>query len=216
MIVLCIESSSDPTVIGLVDDSTLLKEVLLEDRDQLASAIAQLLAECGKKVEEIDAIAIGIGPGSFTGLRVGLAYAKGLARALTIPIWPVSSLQVLASNAIGQYNSIIAFTPARKGQAHAQRFSGKDLSDETEAAVVEYESMRDMANEGTAIVGPAIHKLEPDVYSSLEKYIPQDSTMHRAHAEKLARLARDHWQNITAPDAGTLVPVYGMDFGKKL
>jgi tRNA A37 threonylcarbamoyladenosine modification protein TsaB len=137
-----------------------------------------------------------------------------MARALSIPIWPVSSLKILASNAVGQYDSVIAFTPARKGQAHSQKFSGRDLSCETEAAVVEYESMRDMASEGTALVGPAIHKLEPELYSVLEKYIPQDSTMHRAHSERLAHLARELWQHITPPDAGALVPVYGMDFGK--
>jgi tRNA threonylcarbamoyladenosine biosynthesis protein TsaB len=216
MILLCIESSSDPTVIGLVEADILLKEVLLQDRDQLASTIAQLLAECGKRVEEINAIAIGIGPGSFTGLRVGLAYAKGMARALSIPIWPVSSLQILASNAIAQYDSITAFTPARKGLAHTQSFSGNDLICETEASVEEYESIMDKLREGAALVGPAVHKLEPELYSSLEKYISQDSMMHRAHAENLARLAREQWQNITPPDAGTLVPVYGMDFGKKL
>jgi tRNA threonylcarbamoyladenosine biosynthesis protein TsaB len=214
MTLLCIESSSDPTVLGIEESGTLLKEILLEDRDQLSFAVAQLLAECGKRVGDLDAIAIGIGPGSFTGLRVGLAFAKGMTHALSIPIWPVSSLQVLASNAAGQYDSIIAFTPARRGQAHVQSFSGTELKPATEAAVAEYESISRMLNDGTALVGPAIHKLEAELHAALEKYIPRNPAMHRAHANKLAMLAQARWKDTIPPDAGALVPVYGLEFGK--
>ena len=214
MTLLCIETSADPSVIGIVEDGRLLKEILLQDRDRLSATVAQILEECEKKADDLQAIAIGIGPGSFTGLRVGLAFAKGMARALVIPIWPVSSLQLFAANVQGQYNSIIAFTPARRGQAHVQKFNGSDLAFETESIVMEYESIGGMLNDEVVLVGPAVIKLEVKLQADYKNYIACETDAHRAHAEKLAELAGNQWTHASPPDAGELVPVYGLEFGK--
>ncbi|MBU1638589.1 tRNA (adenosine(37)-N6)-threonylcarbamoyltransferase complex dimerization subunit type 1 TsaB [bacterium] len=214
MILLCIETSADPSVIGLVKDGQLLQEVLLADRDLLPAAVAQLLSECGKQSGDINVIAIGIGPGSFTGLRVGLAYAKGMARALSIPIWPVPSLQIFAANLRGRYDSIVAFAPARRGQAHVQKFNGSDLSPATELTVMEYESIRTILSEHTVLVGPAVTKLDAALQADYKNYIARESDAHRAHSLLLAELAGNLWAHTTPPAAGELVPVYGLEFGK--
>lgn len=214
MILLCIETSADPTVLGLVEDGKLLKEILLQDRDTLPLTVDLLLKECDKSVDDLFAIAIGIGPGSFTGLRVGLAFAKGMARALSIPIWPVFSLQVLAANQVGRYDSIIAITPARRGQAHLQKFCGSDLASATDLSVVEYESIGGMLKDGVVLVGPAVAKLEAKLQADYKNYIACEADMHHAHADKLAELASNQWARVSPPDTGDLVPVYGLEFGK--
>lgn len=214
MTLLCIETSADPSVIGLVADGKLLKETLLADRDLLPVAVSELLSACDKQSGDINAIAIGIGPGSFTGLRVGLAYAKGMARALSIPLWPVSSLQIFAANLRGQYDSIIAFSPARRGQAHVQKFNGADLSEATELTVLEYESIRAILTENTALVGPAVTKLDAKLQTDYKEYIARESDAHRAHSLLLAELATQQWSHTEPPAAGDLVPVYGLEFGK--
>jgi tRNA threonylcarbamoyladenosine biosynthesis protein TsaB len=214
MTLLCIETSADPSVIGLVEDGQLRKEILLADRDLLPATVMKMLEECGKSVDDLHAIAMGIGPGSFTGLRVGLAYAKGMARALSIPIWPVSSLQLFAANVQGQYDSIIAFTPARRGQAHVQIFNGTDLVPATESTLTEYESIGEILNGNIVLVGPAVQKLEVKLQTAHKEYIACKTDAHRAHADKLAALASELWAHASPPDAGDLVPVYGMEFGR--
>jgi tRNA threonylcarbamoyladenosine biosynthesis protein TsaB len=201
-------------VIGLVVNSTLRGERLLENRDQLVDSCAQLFAECQLDIADLKAIAIGIGPGSFTGLRVGLAYAKGIARALQIPIWPVSSLQIIAANLKGQYDSIIAITPARSGQAHLQRFAGNDLAPATESRVCEYESIGELLDGRVALVGPGIDKLEAKLAVRYKSCIPSDTEAHRAHALILAELAQKKWSDHSPPTPESLVPEYGLEFGK--
>lgn len=65
--------------------------------DSLVGLIDEALAAVGSTLDDVDAIAVGAGPGSFTGLRIGMATAKGLAFAADKPLWVVSSLAALAS-----------------------------------------------------------------------------------------------------------------------
>ncbi len=126
---LCLESSADPTVLGLAElgMGAVLEERLLENRDLLPMEVERLLAAHGKTAQQLTCIAVGIGPGSFTGLRVSLAFAKGLARGLAIPIWPVSSFKVIAANLQMTWDSVAVILPARRGAVHFARFDGSNL-----------------------------------------------------------------------------------------
>lgn len=97
-------------------------------------AIQQLLEEAGINKINIDAIAFGRGPGSFTGIRIATAITQGLAFSLKIPIVPISSLAALAQQAIRKYHvsHIIAAIDARMGEVYWGKFivdasSGKAL-----------------------------------------------------------------------------------------
>jgi len=100
MLILAFDTATEIATSALVADGEVLGErishavTLLEDVDAL-------LRRGGAHADEIDALAVGVGPGSFTGVRVGLATARGLALALDIPAAGVSTLEALAAGAPG-------------------------------------------------------------------------------------------------------------------
>ncbi|MBA3456787.1 MAG: tRNA (adenosine(37)-N6)-threonylcarbamoyltransferase complex dimerization subunit type 1 TsaB [Deltaproteobacteria bacterium] len=131
-----------------IDSSTLTIGVAILDGERVVAAarhdakgrtndllvtIDRLCREAPVAPTELDAIAIGAGPGSFTGLRIGMATAKGIAFAAGKPLWAVSSLAALAHDAAGDPESvIISVLDARKGEVFVGCFDGADrpLSEE--------------------------------------------------------------------------------------
>ena len=101
MIKFLIDTSSSNIILGLYQDNQPIKEIMEENDHQLSSRIFplidQLFHSAEKKVEEVDEIVVVNGPGSFTGVRIGVTIAKTYAWSLKKKIIPVSELQVMAS-----------------------------------------------------------------------------------------------------------------------
>ena len=100
MLILAFDTATDVATSALVSDGEVLGErtsravTLLEDVDAL-------LRQASARTADVEALAVGIGPGSFTGVRVGLATARGLALALGVPVAGVSTLDALAAGSPG-------------------------------------------------------------------------------------------------------------------
>jgi tRNA threonylcarbamoyladenosine biosynthesis protein TsaB len=100
MLILAFDTATDVATSALVDGEEVLGErtsravTVLEDLDAL-------LRQAGAHTRELDGLAVGIGPGSFTGVRIGLATARGLSLALGVPVAGVSTLDALAAGAPG-------------------------------------------------------------------------------------------------------------------
>jgi tRNA threonylcarbamoyladenosine biosynthesis protein TsaB len=100
VLILAFDTATDVATSALVDDGELLGErtsravTLLEDVDAL-------LRQAGKHTRDLEALAVGVGPGSFTGVRIGLSTARGLALALDLQVAGVSTLDALAAGAPG-------------------------------------------------------------------------------------------------------------------
>jgi tRNA threonylcarbamoyladenosine biosynthesis protein TsaB len=103
---------------------------------RLLEMAEELLADTGTSWAQVERIAVGAGPGTFTGLRVGIATARGLAQSLDIPLAPVSSLRALAHAALADdtqtasCDGVLAVIDARRGEvfALAHASDGRELS----------------------------------------------------------------------------------------
>src|SRR5213595_4251769 len=103
MLILALDTSSRWTSCALVDpDRGVVAESLHAPPEKAGEILPGALVDlCGGDLAAVDALAVGLGPGSFTGLRVGLAAAKALSYARRLPIAGASSLQALALDAKG-------------------------------------------------------------------------------------------------------------------
>ncbi len=95
-----------------------LLDVALTHSERLITMVDRLLKDCGWDVAGLEALAVSIGPGSFTGLRVGIATVKGLALALGLPVAPVPTLDALASNLPFADAPVCPLLDARKGEVY--------------------------------------------------------------------------------------------------
>lgn len=89
-------------------------------QERLAPLVAELMAEAGTSFDRLDRVGVTVGPGSFTGLRVGLAFAKGIGQALAIPVVAVGTLEALAAGTPGR---VLAVLDAKRGQVYLQAFA---------------------------------------------------------------------------------------------
>ena len=100
--ILAIETSSNICGISLIENGTLIDSIDKDKSKQHAEVLPQLYQELQIKtnfsLSNIDALAVSIGPGSFTGLRIGLSFTKGLAFSKNLPIVPISTMMALAYN----------------------------------------------------------------------------------------------------------------------
>jgi tRNA threonylcarbamoyladenosine biosynthesis protein TsaB len=86
-------------------------------------AVAEVMERAGTGYADLEAIAVGVGPGTFTGLRIGVATARGLATAAGLPLRPVSSLAALAAG-IDAAGPVLPLIDARRGELFAALFEG--------------------------------------------------------------------------------------------
>ena len=125
-----IDSSGLVASVAIVEDETLVAEYTVEHKKTHSTTLMPMLDEIVKmselNLQEIDAIAIAAGPGSFTGLRIGSATAKGLAYSLNKPIVPVPTLAALAYN-IQFFDGIICpIMDARREQVYNGLYTFND------------------------------------------------------------------------------------------
>jgi tRNA threonylcarbamoyl adenosine modification protein YeaZ len=124
VLILAFDTATDRATSALVDDGEVLGERVSRASTLLADVDA-LLRQAGAQPRDVDALAVGTGPGSFTGIRIGLAAARGLGLALDVPAAGVSTLDALSAGAPGATPVIDAkrrevFVPGPRALAPAE------------------------------------------------------------------------------------------------
>jgi tRNA threonylcarbamoyl adenosine modification protein YeaZ len=190
MLILAFDTATDVATCALVDGATVLAESVGTARTLLCE-VDSVVERAGVDRDAIEALAVGLGPGSFTGARVGLALARGLSLALGIPAAGVSTLDALAHGAAGGR----AVIDARRGEV----FVAGPLACAPEA-------VRDLL--GATLVGNGAIRYRATLEAAGATVPPDDDPRHVPHARNHAALAvgfaaADQLQPIyvRAPDA---------------
>ena len=152
MKILAIDTSTNVASCAIMDDEKLLGESMVNDNithsQKLLPLISDTLSRCKIDVKEIDVFAIANGPGSFTGLRIGVSTINGLAQATQKPVIGVSSLEALAQNIITSEKLIVPLIDARRDRAFTAIYSARnDFKTVLEPAIFEIVELLEILDE---------------------------------------------------------------------
>lgn len=153
MKILALDSSGLVASAAVVEDHVTVAEYTINHKKTHSQTLLPMLDEIKRMTElelsTIDAIAIASGPGSFTGLRIGSATAKGLGLALDIPIIPVPTVDALAYNLYGSQMLICPLMDARRNQVYTglYTFEGEELVTLVAQSAVDISEIIDKINE---------------------------------------------------------------------
>jgi tRNA threonylcarbamoyladenosine biosynthesis protein TsaB len=176
VVILAFDTATRVATVALVRDGSVLGERASRAVSVLADA-DELLSEAGLEQGELDALAVGTGPGSFTGLRMGLAAARGIALALGLPVAGVSTLAALAAGSPG---SVPVIDAGRREVFVLLGGAPRALR----AADLDFEP-------GTSCVGDGAVRYRAQLEAAGAIVPPDDSEMHVPQARFHAQLARD-------------------------
>jgi tRNA threonylcarbamoyladenosine biosynthesis protein TsaB len=225
MRILAFDTATQATTVALSDPAQGLLLELHHDpaagerpghATHLLPLVAEILEQAGGGWQAVDRIAVGVGPGTFTGLRIGVATARALARAREIPLVGVSSLEALALGAGSEVPAVLAVIDARRGEAFAAAWRGRELALEPAAlapealAVEVFKAL--VAGYGLAplAVGDGALRFREEIEAAGAVVAPADSRLHRICAINHCRLAAGlpatapaevHPAYLRAPDA---------------
>ncbi len=126
MLILALDSSASPASAALLEDGKILSEFYINTKQThsqtLMPMVEAVLRLSAKTLDDVDCLAVSAGPGSFTGVRIGVSCVKGLAMARNIPCAGVSTLRAMAENARGMDGVVCAVMDARCGQVYNALF----------------------------------------------------------------------------------------------
>ena len=217
MKVLGIDTSSNATSIAVIEDNKLICEYTINTKtthsQKLMPMIENMLNISDLNINEMDLIAVCEGPGSFTGLRIGMATAKAISHVNNLPIIGVNSLEILAGNMNLCDKKICSILDAQRTQVYMgqYKFENNKLVEIKSVDVVEIDELLEelkSSNEEWILVGEAVYKYEDKIKEIENIYIPAPS--HNVNkASSLCTIAMNKYnQNIDVYDCYTINPVY--------
>lgn len=161
MRLLAVETSTLAGGVALVEDERTVGEILLDVRathsERLMPAIDYLLAGAGWRASQLEALAVSIGPGSFTGLRIGVSVVKGLALGLGAPVAAVPTLDALAAGLPFAALPVCPVVEARRGEIYCSlyRWRAGRMVQEWDYLALGLDELPGRLHEPVILTGPA-------------------------------------------------------------
>ena len=217
MWILAFETSAKAASVALLQDGSLLGEYYQnsgQTHSRTVMKMAQdLLQNCERKVEDVDVVACAAGPGSFTGVRIGLAAAKGFAWGRELPLIGVSTLEAMARSAALTDGVYCAAMDARRGQVYTSVFSKENgeflrLTDDQAITIEELGQQLENIKKPKILVGDGASLCYNTLSQKHQELVllPEHARMQRA-----AGVALVAWDKVLTGEkqsAGSVVPNY--------
>lgn len=193
-------------------ETILCKEIVEEGyshAEKLHVFIEEIIAEAKISVQDLDAIAVSQGPGSYTGLRIGVSAAKGLCFALNIPLIAVDTLQTLASQAKVSDGKIIPMLDARRMEVYSEIFNANlEIEREIQAEVIDENSFAAFT-ETIYFVGDCAEKCKQVL--TKENFVFLEDIKYPS-ASAMSKISFDKYQKSDTVDVAYFEPYYLKDF----
>ena len=218
-LILALETSTKNCSVALAEGDTILA-FREESSDQYTHSeklhlfIQYVLETAGRKASDLSAVAVGKGPGSYTGLRIGVSAAKGLCYALDIPLIATDGLSILTQGFKDQYHPvqdelIIPMLDARRMEVYTALFDHKaQMQSPVEAMVLDNNSFKDLGSAAIHLIGDGAEKAKDILLAECFQFhdIPYPS------AKTLALYAMAKFQRKEFEDVAYFEPFYLKDF----
>ena len=199
MKILGIDTSTMAANVAVLEDDKLICEYTINTKkthsQKLMPMIENMLKLSDLDIKEIDAIAICVGPGSFTGLRIGMATAKAMAHVNNIPLIGVNSLEILGANMDLCNRNICSILDAQRNQVYMNKYILNDdkITELEEISIKPIDELLEeisSSNEDWVLVGEAVYKYKEKIEEISNITIPSPAN-NITKASTLCFVARD-------------------------
>jgi tRNA threonylcarbamoyladenosine biosynthesis protein TsaB len=212
--ILNIETATKNCSVSLAKDgeTILCKEIAEQGyshAERLHVFIEEILMETKVKIHELHAVAVSKGPGSYTGLRIGVSTAKGLCYALGIPLIALDTLQVLAHQVSVDNGIIVPMLDARRMEVYSAIFDKNHDNIKAVQAEVLTEDSYAESNETVYFIGDCQEKCQTVLTQSNFKFLPE---IVFPSANEMSQLSFEKFKNNDFEDVAYFEPFYLKDF----
>lgn len=225
MKILALDSSGLVASVAIVEDDTLIAEYNTQYKKTHSQTLLPMLDEIKQMIDldmsAIDAIALAAGPGSFTGLRIGSATAKGLGLALGIPLIEIPTLEGLAYNLYGTSQCVCPIMDARRGQVYTgiyefvkessapDGFFMKTIQPQCAVAIEEIAAKLNDLGRGVIFLGDGVPVFEEKLAQLMQvDYSFAPAHMNRQRAAAIAALGSIYYKEGKTVTADVHAPIY--------
>lgn len=204
---LILETSGRVGQVALARGAVVLERRQLDEarrhaRD-LAPSVADLLARAGWRPRDLDGVVVSRGPGSYTGLRVGLMAAKTLAYAVDLTLLAVDTFAAIAVQVPDQAQRLHVVADAQQNKLYAQRFERSRATGEL--TIVPFQEWLATLQPGDWVSGPGLRNQEQRLPSFVQVAAPN---LRDPQPESLLKIGLARWQRGERDDFWTLEPLY--------
>ncbi len=217
MNILSFDTSTRSASVALMMDGVLVGEILINDKrthsQKLMPMLESLMSLADISIDDIDLLAVCVGPGSFTGIRIAVATVKAISHAKNLPIVAINSMENIAFNVMDSSKKIVSILDAQAGNVYCGIYRSVEDNNYSVVEDVDVISLEQLANrlecssENYIIVGEALDKYREKLNFDNVEFASPDKNVSRSSALcSIAKIKYDKGLDIY--DCYTILPKY--------
>jgi tRNA threonylcarbamoyladenosine biosynthesis protein TsaB len=215
MKILAVETSTRVGSVAIVENESLIAEytlnVVATHSERLLPAIDQILKDSKLTIQEIEGFAVSLGPGSFTGLRIGISTVKGLALATGKAVVGIPTLDVLAHNVVFSHLLICPMLDARKGEVYTALYRGDGkgiLQKLSPDLALKPHDLLQRVKEPVIFLGDGVDVYRDKLTGNKDNYLFAPSYLNQPRASTLAKLCLEKFRKGEILKEEEIIPLY--------